>query len=532
MWRLLRFIISSESIAEPASARLMSPVPLRWTVAPLLVENFRNDKIAVHTLTGHAVTDVLVDGDDAQFCGRVGAQDGIDVGLVFTSGVSGAWSGWGGDDRASAHGEQAGRVVHEDPLGVLLGQALALQEGDETLQDVTEGQVVVRQALGHADRVGGQKDLVRVAVGDQVQHQDGTLLVGEVAGVVVQADVVDPDEGAPGGDGYYVRRLDYFTATSMSLEQKAWYLQDQWQVTDNFLLSLGIRNDQFTNANNVGDVYMDSKNQWAPRLGFSWDVMGDSTLKVFGNAGRYFLALPNNVAIRGASASTFTYEYFTYTGIAADGTPTGLTPIGAADGGPAPGPVSSNGETGSPPDVLAFAPSDLKNLYQDEYILGFEKQLTPDWMLGMKLTHRSLKSSVDDTCDPYTLMEANGLTPFGFRDGKFVAEGDIGMVEIAYGIDEPHRCKGYATEAANGLTEFARDRLAGSRLIGNPGCYPTAAILALTRSSHSATTLRHSSPLRPSASSAARNQQSFEPAPSIREGISWMFVTSRRPCSR
>jgi hypothetical protein len=29
-------------------------------------------------------------------------------------------------------------------------------------------------------------------------------------------------------------------------------------------------------------------------------------------------------------------------------------------------------------------------------------------------------------------MEANGLTPFGFRDGKFVAEGDIGMVEIAY----------------------------------------------------------------------------------------------------
>jgi RimJ/RimL family protein N-acetyltransferase len=29
------------------------------------------------------------------------------------------------------------------------------------------------------------------------------------------------------------------------------------------------------------------------------------------------------------------------------------------------------------------------------------------------------------------------------------------MVEIAYGIDEPHRCKGYATEAAAALTEFA-----------------------------------------------------------------------------
>ena len=32
-----------------------------------------------------------------------------------------------------------------------------------------------------------------------------------------------------------------------------------------------------------------SDDLWAPRLGFSWDVMGDSTFKVFGNAGRYFI---------------------------------------------------------------------------------------------------------------------------------------------------------------------------------------------------------------------------------------------------
>ena len=62
---------------------------------------------------------------------------------------------------------------------------------------------------------------------------------------------------------------------------------------------------------------------------------GDSTFKVFGNAGRYFLAMPNNVAIRGASASTFTREYFSYTGIAPDGTPIGLTPIPRLDGEPA-----------------------------------------------------------------------------------------------------------------------------------------------------------------------------------------------------
>jgi len=34
-------------------------------------------------------------------------------------------------------------------------------------------------------------------------------------------------------------------------------------------------------------------------------------------------------------------------------------------------------------------------------------------------------------------------------------------------------------EAVYGMTEFARDRLRGARLVANPGCYPTAALLAL-----------------------------------------------------
>ena len=153
---------------------------------------------------------------------------------------------------------------------------------------------------------------------------------------------------------------------------------------------------------------------------------------MFGNAGRYYLALPNNVAIRGASASTFTREYFNYTGIDANGVPTGLTAIPRVDGGS--GPYSSNGEYGTPVDVKAFAPSDLKSMYQDEYILGMEKMLTEKWMLGAKLTSRSLKSSVDDVCDPYTLMAAKGLTPINFVNGKFIAQGAAGTspVEIAY----------------------------------------------------------------------------------------------------
>jgi N-acetyl-gamma-glutamyl-phosphate reductase len=42
-----------------------------------------------------------------------------------------------------------------------------------------------------------------------------------------------------------------------------------------------------------------------------------------------------------------------------------------------------------------------------------------------------------------------------------------------------HPCPEYLEEAVYGLTELHRDEVASARLVANPGCYPTAAILAL-----------------------------------------------------
>ncbi|KQQ74677.1 Oar protein [Xanthomonas sp. Leaf131] len=210
--------------------------------------------------------------------------------------------------------------------------------------------------------------------------------------------------GAPGGNGYFVNRRIFTTATSMAVEQKAYYLEDRWQVNDNWLVTLGIRNDKFTNFNSDHVAYVDSGDQWAPRFGVSWDVFGDSSLKVFANLGRYYLALPNQVAIRGASASTFTNEYFTYTGIDGNGEPLNLTALG-------PGPVSSNGEYGQAPDPNAFAPSDLKSQFQDEFILGFEKTIGEKWNSGAKATYRKLQTAIDDVCDTGRIadkLEASG----------------------------------------------------------------------------------------------------------------------------
>ena len=248
--------------------------------------------------------------------------------------------------------------------------------------------------------------------------------------------------GAPEADtsncGYNVYRYRYFDTTSMHNKQQAYYLEDRWQITDNLLLSLGVRADTYKNYSDTGVEFVNSGTQWQPRLGFAWDVNGDSSFKVFGNAGRYFLNMPNAVAIRGVGASTFTREYYTYTGIAADGTPTGLTPIDriGAPGVPA-GPVSSNGEFGTPKDPLTYVPEDIESQYQDEFALGFEHTLGANWSLGAKLTRRELKSAIDDFCDAPTLLEGIGMdiVEFNYARASYIgrdADGKLYATSSCY----------------------------------------------------------------------------------------------------
>ena len=236
--------------------------------------------------------------------------------------------------------------------------------------------------------------------------------------------------GASSNCGYNVYRLRYFDTTSMKNKQNAYYIEDKWQITDNLLLSLGVRADTYQNFSDTGQKFVDSGTQWQPRLGFAWDVNGDSSFKIFGNAGRYFLNMPNAVAIRGVGASTYTREYYTYTGIAEDGTPTGLTPLNRPGTATPAGPVSSNGELGTPKDPLVYVPEDIKSQYQDEYVLGFEAALSADWTMGAKLTRRELKSAIDDQCDPYSLLAAANLEilDYDYSRAAFIAESAEGKL--------------------------------------------------------------------------------------------------------
>ena len=202
-----------------------------------------------------------------------------------------------------------------------------------------------------------------------------------------------------------VRYRSFRTGANVGVDQQAYYIEDSWSVTDNFVAYLGLRWDTFENLNGEGEKYVTIKNQFAPRLGFSWDVFGDSTFKVFGNAGRYALPLTAGVATRAASASLFEEIYYSYTGVdPVTGVPTGLTRIV----NPSTGSTDTrylNGEDGNPKFAAGYAIKNLSPMYQDEYILGMQKQLTDSFSLGVRAIHRDLKAAIDDNCDYATLFE-------------------------------------------------------------------------------------------------------------------------------
>ena len=197
--------------------------------------------------------------------------------------------------------------------------------------------------------------------------------------------------GGLGTQGYYVRRRIFNDVTQVYSDQQAEYIEDAWNVTKDILITGGLRNESFQNKNGDKVTFLEQKNQLAPRLSASWNVNGDGSTKVYGSAGRYTIQIPTHIGIRGASRSTFTDQFFTYTGVDANGAPTGRVALTE--------PRSADNEYGQAKDPLVVSSRNLDPTYQDEISFGFEKALTPDFNGGVKATYRKLQSTIDDFCD-------------------------------------------------------------------------------------------------------------------------------------
>ena len=221
------------------------------------------------------------------------------------------------------------------------------------------------------------------------------------------------------------RRTTFSQSGSYEVINQAAYLEDSWQI-GNVLLYGGIRGETFENKNAVGDTFIESDTLWAPRLGFSWDVNGDSTFKVFGNAGRYYIPVASNTNIRGSGYEYSDETWYFLDGVNPDGTPIlGDVLIDQAVNG-----------SFTPPDPRTIAATNLDPMYQDEYILGMQMQLTTNWSLGIRAIHRDVKAGMDDACTH------NGFDQWAADNGILPAEelrdpDGLGFSQDGIGIDMP-----------------------------------------------------------------------------------------------
>lgn len=184
-----------------------------------------------------------------------------------------------------------------------------------------------------------------------------------------------------------VRKKD-IKSGSFKVENTALYIEDTWQVSDNWNIYLGLRQETFTNYAANGEVFVEADNLIAPRLGFSWDVDGDSTSKVYGTLGRYYIPIAGNTNVRATrieSSSEFFYKV------------DGFDPVSGE-------PINQGEQIGTGftdvqiPDPRVIAVTDLKPMHQDELILGYQTELYDEWTAGVKFIYRKIQDGMDDMC--------------------------------------------------------------------------------------------------------------------------------------
>ena len=220
--------------------------------------------------------------------------------------------------------------------------------------------------------------------------------------------VLDNGAAVPAGVNAIVMGRKRIDGGVFDTVANAWYLEDVWSITPNFLLNLGVRVDGFDNKTATGGSFIKSDDLVSPRVGFSWDMKGDGSTKLFGNVGRYYLPITNNINYTFAGGLIDERTFYALDGWTQATNPvTGATYMQPVLGAQI-GPVDDRFNI-SAGDLRQSVDQDLDSVYQDEFILGFQSMINQAWSWGVNATYRNMENAVDD-------MRINALC--GVRHGN------------------------------------------------------------------------------------------------------------------
>jgi hypothetical protein len=177
------------------------------------------------------------------------------------------------------------------------------------------------------------------------------------------------------------------------------YGNDAYQMNRFITINAGVRWEQERIAGNL--LAYTFTGSWSPRIGINIDPLGDHKSKLFFNFGRNYWAMPLDAAIRqlGNEQDDTSYAFAPVIGAnglitvipdaahTLNGLPRSRSSSGVVSRFGAPSFASSTGE--------GILPG-TKGEYEDEYVIGFEREMTPSIVVKLRWTDRRLPRIIED----------------------------------------------------------------------------------------------------------------------------------------
>jgi outer membrane receptor protein involved in Fe transport len=206
----------------------------------------------------------------------------------------------------------------------------------------------------------------------------------------------DPDAGQFDGflDGglpysYTQSFSDYDGAVKFTNNYYALYFQDEWRTTPNFTLTYGLRyeiqeHDQPKETNPLypltGQIPNDTNN-WAPRVGFAWDINGDGKSVLRGGIGMFYDNTPtlldaNAMLTNGIRVVRYSVTCQYNPGVCPTWPNTWNTPADAGDA--------------VRPDIFVYD-SSFENPETLRMSLGYEREIARNFSLGINAIWQDTK---------------------------------------------------------------------------------------------------------------------------------------------
>ena len=231
--------------------------------------------------------------------------------------------------------------------------------------------------------------------------------------------------------GYYEARAPMGVLADVSTNRQAIYFQDSWS-RNRLTINAGLRfeKEEIPSFSDLPEFagaafswnFMD---KFAPRLGFAFDLFGDSKTKIHASWGWFYDAMKLEMANGSFGGFKWLSHYYLMDQSIIDNGWAAMTGLNGADPTPTGWPgtyiETRNWRIPSFDDL----DPDLKPMRMSEFVAGIETEATQNIVVSLKFTHKQLDEAIEDVGRQTPLGEAYYITNpgRGFSVSKFVEVG-------------------------------------------------------------------------------------------------------------